>query len=205
MNILVIGCGKVGARLATNLAQEGHDVSVIDHNEQAFDVLDPDDNIFTTTGVPIDQDVLRRAGIENCDVVAAVSNDDNINIMVSQLAREIFAVEKVITRIYDPKREAVFSHFGLQTICSTTQTVSYIESALENKPVRLVHLGSHTLKYIMVDVPTHLIGEYAHNLDFDDDKALHAVVRDEIELILYKGQKLILNDTDKLVIAQVID
>ena len=112
MNILVVGCGKVGARLASVLSREGHDVSIVDRFEESFEMLSDDFEGFKTCGVPIDQDVLRRAGIENCDALAAVSPDDNVNIMVRQLAREIFHVPQVLARIYDPAREDVFSHFG---------------------------------------------------------------------------------------------
>ncbi|MEG0570900.1 MAG: NAD-binding protein, partial [Oscillospiraceae bacterium] len=105
MNIMVVGCGKVGSRLALALCEDGHDVSVVDRYESSFELLGSAFSGFTTIGVPIDQDVLKRAGIEDCDAVAAVSSDDNVNIMVSQLAHEIFKVPTVLARIYDPKRE----------------------------------------------------------------------------------------------------
>lgn len=73
---------------------------------------------------------MKQAGIESCDAVAAVSQDDNLNIMCSQLAREIFKVPSVLARIYDPAREDVFSHFGLHTVCPTNLTVSAVKSAL---------------------------------------------------------------------------
>ena len=82
MNILVVGCGKIGSRLAYVLEQQGHDISIVDENEEKFELLPADFYGFTTVGTPIDQDVLKRAGIESVDVVAAVTPDDNINVMV---------------------------------------------------------------------------------------------------------------------------
>ena len=117
MNILVIGCRTMGSHLASILSREGHDVSVIDKDEQNFELLDNDFSGLTVTGLAIDTEVLRRAGIEVCDAVAAVSSDDNQNIMVSQIAKEVFKVPRVLTRIYDPQRTQVFTSFGLHTVC----------------------------------------------------------------------------------------
>ena len=82
MNIIVVGCGRVGSQLASYLDEVGHDVVVVDRDAENFEALSNRFHGFTVEGVPIDQDVLRRAGIENCDAVAAVSHNDNMNIMV---------------------------------------------------------------------------------------------------------------------------
>ena len=162
MNILVIGCGKVGSQLASMLSEEGHDVSVIDRDAKNFEMLDDNFSGMTTVGVPIDQDVLKQAGIESCDAVAAVSQDDNLNIMCSQLAREIFKVPSVLARIYDPTREDVFSHFGLHTVCPTNLTVSAVKSALtENQSIRTINFGAHTLAFNLIQVPDELVGKRA--------------------------------------------
>ena len=80
--------------------------------------------------MPIDEDVLRNAGIENADALAAVTNDDNMNVMVSEIARNIFHVPSVITRLYDPERELVFKKMGLTTICPTTLAVGRLRNML---------------------------------------------------------------------------
>ena len=105
MQIIVIGCGKVGSKLAQVLSEEGHGVVVVDNENKAFKSLDSSFNGITVTGVPIDQDVLRQAGIETADAIAAVTPDDNVNIMVCQIAKEIFKVPCVLARIYNPARE----------------------------------------------------------------------------------------------------
>ena len=120
MNVLVIGCGKVGSRLADVLCQLGHDVSIIAQKRESFDLLSDDFSGFTIQGVPIDLDILRQAGIEGCDAVAAVTEDDNTNIMVCQIAKEIFNVKKIIARIFDPLREDIFSRFDIQSVCPAT-------------------------------------------------------------------------------------
>ena len=132
MNVLVVGCGKVGSRLAALLVEEGMDVSIIARTTaEAETMLDPDFKGSLLCGVPIDQDNLKKAGIESCDVVCAVTDDDNTNIMVAQLAKEVYGVSKVISRILDPERGDIFAHFGLETVCPTKLTVEAICSAIK--------------------------------------------------------------------------
>ncbi len=206
MNILVVGCGKVGARLASALSREGHDVSVVDRSEENLEMLSDDYAGFKTCGIPIDQDVLRRAGIENCDALAAVSQDDNVNIMVSQLAREIFHVKTVLARIYDPAREDVFSHFGLHTVCPTNLTVGAVRSALveQDKP-RIVNIGSHTLSFATEPVTKALVGELAGDIALESNQSLYAIVHEDYSLELYQGQKIRLLSGDKVIISTVVD
>ncbi|MFA9381011.1 MAG: TrkA family potassium uptake protein, partial [Acetanaerobacterium sp.] len=126
MNVLIIGCRKVGSRLASILSAEGHTVSVVDRDMRNFEALDNDFDGYTVSGIPIDEDVLRSAGIESCDAVAAVTPDDNVNIMACQIAKELFHVPIVITRMYDPAREEIFSDFGISTVCPTNLTVNAV-------------------------------------------------------------------------------
>ncbi|MBI5956682.1 MAG: TrkA family potassium uptake protein [Chloroflexi bacterium] len=120
MNIIVLGCGRVGAALATMLDAEGHSVTVIDQNSDAFRRLDAGYKGNMVLGTGIDEDVLRSAGIEKADAFAAVTNGDNTNIMASQIASTIFHVPRVVTRIYDPIREETYRTLGLDTICPTS-------------------------------------------------------------------------------------
>ncbi|MEJ7761324.1 MAG: TrkA family potassium uptake protein [Thermomicrobiales bacterium] len=123
MRVVVMGCGRVGARVASNLAHNGHDVAVVDTDPRAFRRLPPEFPGDTIIGTGIDEDVLRSAGIESATVFIAVTNGDNRNIMAAQVARMIFEVPEVICRIYDPVREDTYRRLGLTTVCPTT-TVS---------------------------------------------------------------------------------
>lgn len=206
MNILLVGCGKVGARLASILDQEGHDVSIVDKHEESFELLAESFGGFKTCGIPIDQDVLRRAGIETCDALAAVSPDDNVNIMVSQLAREIFEVPTVLARIYDPKRENVFSHFGLYTVCPTNLTVAAVRSALtENDKPQTINIGSHTITFSTQVLPKSLIGAVAGDIDLEEGQSLYGVIHSDFSITLYQGQKIRFVTGDKVIISSIID
>ena len=148
MNILIVGCGKVGSQLSNVLSRMGHDVAVIDQNPAHFSSLADDFSGYNVTGVPIDQDVLRRGGIENCDALAAVTDDDNMNVMVCQLASEMFKGPRVLARVYDPRRGYVFSHFGLHTVCPTNISVDAIYSMLTGRDqVKNVYLDSATVSF----------------------------------------------------------
>ncbi|MCD8499036.1 MAG: TrkA family potassium uptake protein [Clostridiales bacterium] len=107
MQIIIIGCGKVGSSLARQLVALEHDVVIIESDSKLM--LQADDiDCIKITGVPIDRDVLRQAGIETADVVCCVTQVDNINIMSSQIAQDVFHVPKIITRIFNPVNKDVF-------------------------------------------------------------------------------------------------
>ena len=208
MNILVVGCGKVGSRLASSLSRDGHDVSIVDGKEANFELLDDDFRGFTTAGVPIDQDVLKRAGIENCDALAAVSQDDNVNIMVSQLGREIFHIPNVLARIYDPKREDVFSHFGLYTVCPTNLTVEAVRSALlESGSTRTINLGAHTVAFHWFPVPKRFIGRHCDEIlpALDENELLLAVQHADLSITISHKADFRLSATDLMIIAKIVD
>lgn len=137
MHIIIVGCGRVGAQLAQILSLEGHNIVVIDKNPTSFKRLGTDFNGITIAGVGFDSEILKRAGIERADALAAVTNGDNSNIMVSEIAKKIYNVPRVITRIYDPLRADIYKKFGLNTIGTTTIVAQIFRSALLKKPSKL--------------------------------------------------------------------
>ncbi len=206
MNILIVGCRKVGSRLASILCAEGHTVSVVDKDARNFEALDNDFDGYTVSGIPIDEDVLKNAGIESCDAIAAVTPDDNVNIMVCQIAKELFRVPIVLTRIYDPAREEIFASFGISTVCSTNLTVNAVKSALLGNAVsKPVTIGSSTFSYSTVPVPKGYVGKTVDAIEEDADELLFAVMHENRSLTLASNGKYVLLSTDKLVYASAID
>jgi trk system potassium uptake protein len=118
--VIIMGCGRVGARVANLLEASGHEVLILDTNPGAFGRLGPDFRGKTMVGNGIDTEVLRRAEIDRADAFAACTQGDNRNIMASQIAKEIFSVPKVVTRIYDPIRKDTFAALGLDALSPTT-------------------------------------------------------------------------------------
>ncbi len=119
MRVVILGCGRVGARLAGMLEAAGHRVSIIDKEMEAFERLPPRFSGLVVLGNGIDEDILEQAGVDRADAMCALTNSDNTNIMASQVAREVFNVPRVITRIYDPERQDTFRMAGLETVCPT--------------------------------------------------------------------------------------
>ena len=120
MYIVIIGCGRVGAQLATIMSEDGHNVVVIDSSGGAFRRLGSGFNGLTVTGNGFDEEILERAGIRDADICVAVTNLDNANIMAGQVAKILFNVPKVISRVYYPDREKTYHKLGLETVCGTT-------------------------------------------------------------------------------------
>jgi trk system potassium uptake protein len=119
VKIVILGCGRVGSTLATMLDRAGHTITVIDYSSDSFQRLNPDFGGTTIVGNGVDEEVLIRAGIKEADAFAAVTNGDNRNIMASQIVKEIFKVQKVMCRIYDPIREETYHELGLETVSPT--------------------------------------------------------------------------------------
>jgi len=131
--IVVIGCGRLGSLLANQLSGDGHDLVVIDREEAAFDTLSVEFSGFKLVGDAIEQAVLQQAEIEKANYVFAVTSEDNINLMVAQIANRIFDVPNVIARIDDPARETIYREFGIQTISPTQLTAEAFLKAMQNK------------------------------------------------------------------------
>ena len=136
MRLLILGCGRVGATLATIMSKGGHEVTVIDLNTESFDRLGSDFTGNTVLGDGTDEDVLIRAGIENAEAFAAVTNGDNRNILAAQIAKHTFGVPKVICRIYDPIRQETYNALGLESISPTVVGAKLLKTALLNDAPR---------------------------------------------------------------------
>jgi trk system potassium uptake protein TrkA len=119
MKILIMGCGRVGARLASQLDEDGHEVTILDIETYSFRRLPPSFGGTALYGNGIDEETLKKAGIEDVDVFVAVTQGDNRNVMACQIAKHVFNVPRVICRIYDPLREEMYSALGLETISPT--------------------------------------------------------------------------------------
>ncbi len=126
MKVIILGCGRVGVRLATQLDARGDDVTVIDRNQDSFARLGADYSGSMVLGTGIDEDVLRKAGIEKADAFIAVTNGDNTNAMAAQIAKQIFRVARVVARLYDPIRVETYQTLGLETVSPTNMGVQRI-------------------------------------------------------------------------------
>ena len=201
MQIIIIGCGKVGSSLARQLVALEHDVVIIESDSKLM--LQADDiDCIKITGVPIDRDVLRKAGIETADVVCCVTQNDNINIMTSQIAQDVFHVPKIITRIFNPVNKDVFEEFGLNTICSTELTVDAFLREIEGEQNTQVHqLYGTPVVYTTVTTDRDILGDNICDLSTDTGKLVFGLIRNGRLMLAIPGLKV--QEGDQLVLADL--
>ena len=126
MHIVVVGCGRVGSELAGYLEKSGHTVAVVDKRASAFRRLPTGFGGRTVVGFGFDRDTLREAGIEQAGALAAVTSGDNSNIMSARVARETFSIERVVARIYDPRRAVIYQRLGIPTVATVSWTTDQV-------------------------------------------------------------------------------
>lgn len=131
MKVLIMGCGRVGARLASLLDEDGHEVTILDNDTYSFRRLPPSFSGTALYGNGIDEEALKKAGIEEADIFIALTQGDNRNVMACQVAKHIFKVPRVVCRIYDPLREEMYSALGLETISPTKIFAQLLREKIE--------------------------------------------------------------------------
>ncbi|MCM1298243.1 MAG: TrkA family potassium uptake protein [Firmicutes bacterium] len=206
MNILIVGCSRVGASLASELCQRGHDVSVMDRRSEAFEQLDDNFTGLTFKGVPIDNDDLQAAGIEACDAVCAVTNDDNVNIMVSQIAKEEYKIPKVMAGIRDIEKEDVYQQYGLDSVCSTRLTLDALISAIDGYQEQYwLQFGNHKLKFYTLPVPKEFVGMKCVDIEFEANEILFAIVGAQGKFTLVNNSNVLIKEGDTLIFSKLVD
>jgi len=131
MKILIMGCGRVGARLATLLDEDGHEVTVLDNDTYSFRRLPASFNGTALYGNGTSEESLKNAGIEDVDLYVALTQGDNRNVMSCQIAKHIFNVPRVMCRIYDPLREEMYGALGLETLSPTRVFAQLLREKIE--------------------------------------------------------------------------
>lgn len=206
MNILIVGCGKLGLSLAEKLFHHGHDVSIISSDEKSFASLSKDFDGLTVTGVPMDMSVLKSAGVEGCDAVAIVTGDDNLNITVAQIIQEFFNVHNVVVRISDPVREKVFRNFGLNTVCQTKLSCEAIFSDLLQKATEeQLTFGTSTISVKLRHLEPQMIGRTLEKIPNKADEVIVGAMKDGHIKLKSKKDDIILNPDDKLLVVKLLD
>ena len=208
MNVLVVGCGRLGSKIVNTLFDLGHSVSVIDNNPDAFNQLDSEFDGITILGTPLNMDILREAGVESCDSVAVVTSDDNLNITVSQIVKEFFYVENVVAKINSPARERAFHDLGLKTVCPTNLACGSFISALTSKNLeKQLHFGIHTISINVRSIEQKFIGRDLKDIPTKKNEVIIGLISKEGQMTLNteKGLSIILGSGSKIISVQNTD
>lgn len=205
MNYLVVGCGRVGAELSYRLFKAGHQVVVVDSNREAFNRLPPEFRGRTLEGEGLAESVLERAGIKECDGLAAVTNSDTLNAAVAHTAREIFGVPIVVVRNYDPGLRPVIEAFGLPTVSSTYWGAQRVEELLTNPVQRSVYsAGNGDIEVYELLIPSAWNGRTLAEL-LDPVPQCYPVALTRAGRSMLPERDLVLAEDDLLNVSSTID
>ena len=131
MNVIIIGCGRVGAQLAVLLDAEGHKITIMDRDAYSFKRLLPTFGGRAMLGDGTDEESLKKAGIEEADAFVAVTQWDNYNLMAAQIVKHIFNIPRVLCRLYDPLRKDLYEALGVEALSPTTVFAQLLKERLE--------------------------------------------------------------------------
>jgi trk system potassium uptake protein len=158
VRVVVVGCGRVGAGLAAGLAESGDVVAVVDKDPKAFERLGEDFTGQTVEGIGFDRDVLERAGVARADALVAVTGGDNSNLVAARVARDAYRVPRVIARIHDPRRAALYEELGVVTVSSTGWALRRIRDHLEHRTLKEEQtFGRGEVSLLRLELPQHLV------------------------------------------------
>ena len=164
-HIIIVGCGRVGAELALSISRQNHQVTVVDYNPRAFDRLGPDFRGRTVQGEAIEQDVLKRAGIESAHGFAAATASDSVNFVAARAARDIFRVEHVVARVYNPRRAQIYERLGIQSVTSSSWGAQRLEQLILHSGLRSVlPVGNGEVQLYEISVPVEWAGRSLDSL-----------------------------------------
>ena len=178
MDVIVMGCGRVGAGLADRLDGEGHSVCVIDQDPKARRRLSKRFSGRFLTGNGYSRSVLLDAGVERAGAFVAVTSGDNSNIVGARTAKEDFRVPRVVARIFDPRRADIYGELGIITVASVRWSVNEIHVLLFHRDLEAVHsFGNGEVLLVHSAVPGYLAGRRLRELDVEGEIEVVAVTR----------------------------
>ena len=188
MNIIVMGCGRVGSQVSQLLVRQGHSVTVIDHDANALARLGKDFKGNVVQGLGFDKNVLLEAGVETAEGFVAASSSDNANIVAARIARNIFRVPRVVARVYDPVRAEVYHRLGLTTISSTQWGAERIVEVVTHTDLDVMQVfGDGGTTMIRVEAPARLNGYRVSQMNIPGEVLVTAITRDDQTFIPVSG------------------
>jgi trk system potassium uptake protein TrkA len=170
VRVVIIGCGRVGAGLAAGLVAAGEVVAVVDKDPKAFERLGEEFTGQTVEGIGFDRDVLERAGVARADAVVAVTSGDNSNVVTARVARDVYRVPRVIARIHDPRRAALYEELGIVTVSSTDWALGKIRDYLEHRTLKEEStFGRGEVSLLRLELPQHLVDRSVADVEGQDE------------------------------------
>jgi trk system potassium uptake protein TrkA len=178
MKVIIVGCGKLGSGLAKSLIKKGHTVTIIDNDQEAFEILGKDFTGETIVGIGFDRDILEKAQIRIADAVVACSKSDEANALIGRLSRNVYKVPRVISRLYDPRKAEIYKTLGIQTISTTTWGIERtIDMLSYNQLDSVFTFGDNNVELVRIETPALLIGKTLKELNIVGEIQVVAISR----------------------------
>lgn len=205
MNVLIVGCGLTGARLANQLDERGYDVSVVEEDSTKFSALAEDFSGLVVCGDVMDIDVLKNAGCENVSKAIVVTKKDNVNVMVAQMLKTEFEVEEVYVRVLDPSRESLFRKFGLHTVCPTRFESDVLFDLVtdESSEINSITVDGNSVQFLLVKAEKRAFGLHPSELVNKRLQMPIAVKKATGSILLANDPDAVIEDGDKIVYAML--
>ncbi len=201
MKVIVMGCGRIGSQVSQLLSEQGHAVTVIDHDDNSEGRLGPNFKGKVIKGLGFDKNILHEAGIEQAEAFVAASQSDNANIVAARTARNVFHVPRVVARLYDPRRAEIYQRLGLTTISSTNWGAERIYQVLTHTQIDVWNtFGSGEVALVHVEIPPQLNGRSVQNLNVPGEVMVVAITRDEKAFVPTSGSEFHEGDLVNLIV-----
>jgi trk system potassium uptake protein TrkA len=203
MRVIVLGCGRLGSRVANMLDGEGHDVAVIDLYPTAFELLRPTFSGERLVGFGFDRDVLEQARIDRADAFVAATTGDNRNVVAALAAKRRYRVPTVVARIYDPDRARIYLSQGIRTVSPVQWSAGRIRDILLHPAIEAEHeFGDGEVAQVRVKLPPHLDGHSVQEVTIPGDVAVAVIVRNGRAVLPTLGTRLQTGDIARFIVAR---
>lgn len=195
MNDIIVGCGKLGSGLAQTLIKKGNNVTIIDSDPNAFELLGRDFKGKTIVGIGFDKDVLEKAQIRYADAIIACSKSDETNALIGRIAKNIYKVPRVISRLYDPRKAEIYRSLGIQTISTTTWGIEKAVEMLSYSQLdNILTIGDGNIEIVRIETPALLVGRTVYELTVVGEIRVVAISRKNKTFMPTSGTTLQSND-----------
>ncbi len=165
MKVIVVGLGRMGSGLSLSLVKKGHQVTVIDSNSEAFDILGKDFPGLKVIGFGFDRDVLGKARIDKVDAIVACTESDEVNAVIARIAKNVYRVPHVVARLYDSRKADIYRRLGIQTISTTTWGIERATELLTYSQLDTVYeVGNGNVNIVRIEVPPLMVGHTVREL-----------------------------------------
>jgi len=201
MKVIVMGCGRIGSQVSRLLSEQGHEVTIIDHDSNSEGRLGPKFKGTIIKGLGFDRNILVQAGIEQVEAFVAASQSDNANIVAARIARNIFHVPRVVARLYDPRRAEIYQRLGLTTISSTNWGAERIFQVLTHRDIDVWNtFGSGEVALVHIELPPHLNGKSVTQVNVPGEIMVVSITRDDHAFVPASGTEFREGDLVHLVV-----